>query len=90
MAAIWQVQEAKNRLSELLDRAATEGPQVITRHGKPVAKVVSLEPGAAGAGEEDDGFAAFLLSAPKTGLAEGLPAVPRWVDDRPPLFGEDA
>jgi prevent-host-death family protein len=36
----WQIQEAKNKLSELIDRAQTEGPQVITRHGVEVAVVM--------------------------------------------------
>ena len=36
----WQLQEAKNRLSELIERALSEGPQVITRHGVEVAVVV--------------------------------------------------
>ncbi len=39
----WQVQEAKSRLSELIDLAQKEGPQTITRHGKPSAVVVSVE-----------------------------------------------
>ena len=37
----WQVQEAKQRLSELL-RAAEDGPQVISRHGQDVAVVVDI------------------------------------------------
>jgi prevent-host-death family protein len=37
----WQLQEAKNNLSEVVQRAMTEGPQTITRHGKPAAVVVS-------------------------------------------------
>lgn len=37
----WQVQEAKQRLSELL-RAAESAPQVITRHGEDVAVVVDI------------------------------------------------
>lgn len=36
----WQIQEAKNKLSELIDRAISEGPQVITRHGVEVAVVM--------------------------------------------------
>ncbi len=36
----WQLQEAKNKLSELIDRALSEGPQVITRHGVEVAVVM--------------------------------------------------
>jgi len=38
---IWQIQEAKAKLSELLRKAETEGPQDITFHGKSVAVVVS-------------------------------------------------
>lgn len=38
--AAWQLQEAKNKLSELIERALTEGPQVITRHGEEVVVVV--------------------------------------------------
>jgi prevent-host-death family protein len=41
MARTWQLQEAKNRLSEVVDLAITEGPQRVTRHGKEVALVVS-------------------------------------------------
>lgn len=36
----WQLQEAKNRLSEVVDRAIEEGPQTVTRHGKEVAVIV--------------------------------------------------
>lgn len=36
----WQLQEAKNKLSELIDRALREGPQVITRRGVEVAVVM--------------------------------------------------
>lgn len=36
----WQLQEAKNKLSEVIDRALEEGPQVITRHGVEVAVVM--------------------------------------------------
>ncbi len=36
----WQLQEAKNKLSELIDRAISEGPQIITRHGIAIAVVM--------------------------------------------------
>ena len=39
----WSVADAKARLSELLDHAISEGPQVITRRGREVAVVVSAE-----------------------------------------------
>jgi prevent-host-death family protein len=39
----WQIQEAKAHLSEVVERAQTDGPQTITRHGKPRAVVLSAE-----------------------------------------------
>lgn len=37
----WQVQQAKTHFSEVIERAQSEGPQTITRHGKPRAVVLS-------------------------------------------------
>ena len=37
----WQLQDAKNRFSELVRKAREEGPQVITLHGTDAAVVVS-------------------------------------------------
>ncbi len=71
MSAVWQVQEAKNHFSEVIDRALSEGPQTVTRHGKPVVRVVAVEEGERSAPRGDDGFVEFLLSIPKVeGLAE--------------------
>ena len=39
----WTVADAKARLSEVTDRAQTEGPQRITKNGRPTAMVVSIE-----------------------------------------------
>lgn len=39
----WQLQEAKNRLSEVVRKARSEGPQVITLHGSEAAVVVSAQ-----------------------------------------------
>jgi len=39
----WQVQQAKAKFSELLDRTLREGAQTVTRHGKPVAVLVPVE-----------------------------------------------
>lgn len=39
----WQVQEAKSHLSELIEDARNQGAQTITRHGKPVAVLISAE-----------------------------------------------
>ena len=37
----WQLQEAKNRLSEVVRKAQQEGPQTITLHGKDAAVIVA-------------------------------------------------
>ena len=39
----WQVQEAKARFSELVQKAIDEGPQTVSRHGKDVVVVMSAE-----------------------------------------------
>jgi prevent-host-death family protein len=40
--ATWRMQDAKARFSEVIERAQHDGPQEITRHGKPRAVVVSV------------------------------------------------
>ncbi len=40
--ATWQVQQAKARLSELIDEAQTQGPQIITKHGSETAVLISI------------------------------------------------
>jgi prevent-host-death family protein len=39
----WQLQEAKNRLSELVRRANRDGAQVITVRGEEVAAIIPIE-----------------------------------------------
>ena len=39
----WQLQDAKNRFSELVRKAREEGPQVITLHGRDAVVVVSAK-----------------------------------------------
>lgn len=39
----WSVAAAKAKLSEVMDRARSEGPQLITRNGRKAAMVVSVE-----------------------------------------------
>jgi prevent-host-death family protein len=38
----WQIQDVKQRFSEMIRAVTTEGPQVITRHGEAVAVVVDI------------------------------------------------
>ena len=60
----WQVQDAKTRLSQVIERARTEGPQTITRHGTARAVVLSIEDYRALAAHKPD-FKAYLLGGPK-------------------------
>ncbi len=39
----WQLQEVKNRLSEVVDKALRQGPQVITRRGAETAVLLSID-----------------------------------------------
>jgi prevent-host-death family protein len=64
--ATWQVQEAKTRLSELIERAQSEGPQTITRHGAERAVVLSVEDYRALMAKRPD-FKSYLLGGPKVG-----------------------
>jgi prevent-host-death family protein len=48
MKSTWPLQKAKNEFSRVVDRALNEGPQTVTRHGKPVVVVTAV--GAAGGG----------------------------------------
>ena len=41
-ASTWQLQDAKARFSELVDRAVAEGPQMVTRRGEEMVVVVSV------------------------------------------------
>ena len=38
----WQVQDAKQRFSELIRTAHADGPQVVTRHGEEIAVVIDI------------------------------------------------
>ncbi|CAG0929107.1 hypothetical protein RHDC3_00977 [Rhodocyclaceae bacterium] len=41
MGKTWALQDAKNRFSEVVDRAIDDGPQLVTRHGREAVVVVS-------------------------------------------------
>jgi len=42
MIRCWQLQEAKNKLSRVVDNAMQDGPQIITKRGVEVAVVISF------------------------------------------------
>ncbi|HZM31974.1 MAG TPA: type II toxin-antitoxin system Phd/YefM family antitoxin [Acidimicrobiales bacterium] len=59
----WQLQEAKQRFSEVVRRARDQGPQVVTRHGHDVAVVLAVEDYERIAGTRMP-FKEFLRAAP--------------------------
>lgn len=65
----WQLQEAKQKLSQLIKQAQEEGPQVVTRHGEEVAVVVSAEAYRELSGSKED-FKSFLTGGPDLSALE--------------------
>jgi antitoxin Phd len=43
MARTWQIQEAKDKLGEVIEEAIQHGPQIISREGAEVAVVLSYK-----------------------------------------------
>jgi prevent-host-death family protein len=62
----WQLQDAKQKFSQLVRQALEEGPQVVTRHGKEVVVVISAESYRKLSGSKPD-FKTFLLNGPDFG-----------------------
>lgn len=60
----WQLQEAKQRFSEVVRRTLTEGPQAVTRRGEEVVVVVPAEEYRRLTGDRPE-FKEFLMGAPE-------------------------
>lgn len=79
MGRRWQLQDAKQRFSELIRSVQTEGPQIVTRHGEEVAVVIDIAEYRQMRGAED--FKEFLCMAPDLDLEIDRSAAPaRTVD----------
>ncbi len=63
MLSQWQLQEAKQRFSELIRSVRSNGPQFVTRHGRPVAVVLDIDEYRQLKGDIPD-FKTFLRAAP--------------------------
>jgi prevent-host-death family protein len=55
----WSLQEAKAKFSELVRKAQTEGPQIVTVHGQPSARITGIAPETAVPPSIDDMLRAF-------------------------------
>lgn len=73
----WQIQDAKQRFSEMIRAVTSEGPQIITRHGEDVAVVIEI-------GEY------HRLTRPPVDLASILLGGPKLDDDTADVFAEVA
>jgi prevent-host-death family protein len=71
----WTVAEAKAKFSELLDKANSEGPQKITKHGRTTAVVVAAEEWDRKA-ERKGNLAEFLATSPLRGTGLKLRRLP--------------
>jgi prevent-host-death family protein len=60
---LWQLQEAKQRFSQVVQRALTEGPQTVTRHGERVVVIISTDEYRR-LTEKKPSFLEFLMSGP--------------------------
>lgn len=65
----WQLQEAKQRFSEVVRLAQAEGPQVVTRHGEEVAVVVSAAQWRA-KNEDEPSLIDFILDGPDMSMLD--------------------
>jgi antitoxin Phd len=62
--AIWKLQEAETRLSQVIAEATKKGPQIITHDGAECAVILSVEEYKALIAHKPD-LRAFLLGGPK-------------------------
>lgn len=66
MNNIWQLQEAKSKFSELIERTRNQGVQIVTRRGKKAVAVLPYEEYEALTRHEGS-FSNFLLTSPLVG-----------------------
>jgi prevent-host-death family protein len=62
----WTVAEAKAKFSELIERAKSEGPQKITKHGRTTAVIVAADQWERKAARKGN-LAEFLAASPLRG-----------------------
>ena len=66
----WPLQDAKNRFSEVVRRAKSEGPQTVTVHGRRAAVVLSAED-----------YDALAKPVPKRDFVDALLEGPPWDEE---------
>jgi len=66
MNNIWQLQDAKSKFSQLVDRTLSQGVQIITRRGKKAVVVIPFEEYER-LTRQSGSLAQFLLASPLPG-----------------------
>ncbi len=61
---IWQIQEAKQRFSEVIRLTEAAGPQIVTRHGQEIAVIISITEYRRMRGQDTE-FKDYLRSGPE-------------------------
>ena len=67
MGHAWQLQEAKNKFSQLVERARKDGPQIVSKHGKETVVVISVEEYRK-LTQKDTSLAQFFSNSPLKGV----------------------
>ncbi|WP_322793296.1 type II toxin-antitoxin system Phd/YefM family antitoxin [Bellilinea sp.] len=82
---LWQLQDAKSRFSELVERTLRNGAQIVTRRGKKVVVMLSYEEYRRLTAPQRN-LAQFLLQSPLAGAELNIErdqSLPREVDLQP-------
>ncbi len=85
MNNIWQLQDAKSKFSELVERAMAQGAQIVTRRGKKAIVVLPYEEYER-LTQPKESLSQFLLNSPFAGSEleiERDKSLPRNVDIEP-------
>ena len=85
MNNIWQLQEAKSKFSELIDRTLSHGVQIVTRRGKKTAVVLPFDEYER-LTKQSEGLTQFLLASPFARseiVIERDPSLPRNLEIEP-------
>jgi len=67
MGNVWQLQDAKNKFSNLVDKAHRDGPQIVTKHGRESVVILAMEDYQKLRKPEAD-LVSFLRNSPLVGI----------------------
>ena len=85
MNDLWQLQEAKSKFSEVVERAISHGAQIVTRRGKKTVVVLTYDEYER-LTKRSGSLAQFLLNSPLSGselTVERDKSLPRKIDIEP-------